>query len=197
MGLSEVGIELDEHGFIKVDSQMRTNNKSVFAAGDVTVLPKFVYVAAASGGLAAENALKNTGKELDLSTMSGIIFTSPQIATVGLTEEEAKAAGYEIRVSLLPLKYVPRALASHDVRGLIKLIADAKSNQLLGAHILAEDAGEIIQTAAMAILMGQKYGFTVTDLQSMLFPYLVQVEGLKLAALAFDKDVSMLSCCAG
>jgi mercuric reductase len=67
----------------------------------------------------------------------------------------------------------------------------------LGAHVLAEDAGEIIQTAAMAVFMGQKYGFTVSDLQSLLFPYLVQVEGLKLAALAFDKDVSKLSCCAG
>ena len=67
----------------------------------------------------------------------------------------------------------------------------------MGAHVLAEDAGEIIQTAAMAILMGQKHDFTVSDLQSMLFPYLVQVEGLKLAALAFDKDISKLSCCAG
>jgi len=197
MGLSEAGVELDENGFIKVDSQIWTSNNSVFAAGDVTILPKFVYVVAASGGLAAENALKNTGKELDLSTMSGIIFTSPQVATVGLTEEKAKDAGYEVRVSLLPLKYVPRALVAHDIRGLIKLIADAKSNRLLGAHILSEDAGEIIQTVAMAALMGRKYGFTVTDLQSLLFPYLVQVEGIKLAALGFDKDVSMLSCCAG
>lgn len=97
----------------------------------------------------------------------------------------------------MPLKYVPRALAAQDVRGLIKFIADAKSNRLLGVHILSEDAGEIIQTAAMAVLMGRKYGFTVTDLQSLLFPYLVQVEGIKLAALGFDKDVSMLSCCAG
>jgi mercuric reductase len=197
LGLSEAHVELDEHGFIKVDSQMRTSNEHVFAAGDVTILPKFVYVAAASGGIAAENALKSAGRELDLATMPGIIFTSPQVATVGLTENQAKDAGYEVKVSVLPLEYVPRALAAHDVRGLIKLIADVKSNRLLGAHVLAEEAGEVIQTAVMAILMGQKYGFTVSDLQSMLFPYLVQVEGLKLAALAFDKDISKLSCCAG
>ncbi|MFQ5831406.1 MAG: mercury(II) reductase [Candidatus Thorarchaeota archaeon] len=196
MGLSEANVELDEHGFIKVDSQMRTSNEHVFAAGDVAILPKFVYVAAASGGLAAENALRNKRKELDLSIMPGIIFTSPQVAVVGLTEDKAKDAGYEVKVSILPLEYVPRALAAHDVRGLIKLVADAESNCLLGAHVLAEDAGEIIQTAVMAILMGQKYGFTVSDFQSLLFPYLVQVEGLKLAALAFYKDVSKLSCCA-
>ncbi|MHA1136725.1 MAG: mercury(II) reductase [Candidatus Thorarchaeota archaeon] len=197
MGLSEAGVELNEHGFIKVDSQMRTSNKSVFAAGDVTTLPKFVYVAAASGGIASENALKNTNNVIDLSTMPAIIFTSPQIATVGMTEIQAKETGHEVRVSALPLKYVPRALAARDVRGLIKLVADVESGQLLGTQVLAEDAGEIIQTAAMAIYSGKKYGFTVTDLQKMIFPYLVQVEGIKLAALAFDKDVSKLSCCAG
>ncbi|MHA1388731.1 MAG: hypothetical protein ACTSR9_09895 [Candidatus Thorarchaeota archaeon] len=88
-------------------------------------------------------------------------------------------------------------MAARDVRGLIKLVADVESGQLLGTQVLAEDAGEIIQTAAMAIYSGKKYGFTVTDLQKMIFPYLVQVEGIKLAALAFDKDVSKLSCCAG
>jgi mercuric reductase len=197
MGLSEAGVELDERGFIKVDLQMRTSNKCIFAAGDVTTLPKFIYVAAASGGIAAENALKSTSTEIDLSALPAIIFTSPQVATVGLTEDQARDAKHDVRVSVLPLKYVPRALAARDVRGLIKLVADVKSGQLLGAQVLAEAAGEIIQIASMAILMGTKYGFTVTDLQHMLFPYLVQAEGIKLAALAFDKDVSKLSCCAG
>ncbi|MDF1541042.1 MAG: mercury(II) reductase [Candidatus Thorarchaeota archaeon] len=197
MGLHDAGVELDESGFIKIDSQMRTSNQSIFAAGDVTTMPKFVYVAAAAGGIAAENALKNSSKKLDLSVMPSVLFSSPQIGAVGMLESEAKRAGYDIKVSILPLKYVPRALVAHDVRGLIKLVADKKSNILLGAQVLAEEAGEIIQTAAMAVLMGQKYGFTVTDLQQMLFPYLVQVEGIKLASLAFDKDVTKLSCCAG
>lgn len=197
MGLSEVGVELDVLGFIKVNPQMGTSNSSIFAAGDVTTLPKFVYVAAAAGGIAAENALKGTSREIDLSAMPTVMFTSPQIGTVGLTESKARDAGYDVRVSILPLKYVPRALAARDLRGLIKLVADKKSNLLLGAQVLAEDGGEIIQTAAMAIHMGRKYGFTITDLQQMLFPYLTQVEGIKLAALAFDKDVAKLSCCAG
>ncbi|MHA1769525.1 MAG: mercury(II) reductase [Candidatus Thorarchaeota archaeon] len=197
MGLEDAGVELDENGFIRVDSQMRTSNEKVLAAGDVTTLPKFVYVAAASGSIASENALTASARELDLTALPGIIFTSPQVATVGLTEAEAKAAGHNVTVSLLPFKHVPRAIVAHDIRGLIKLVADVESNVLLGAHVLAEEAGEVIQTAAMAIRMGAEHGFTVSDLQRMLFPYLVQVEGLKLAALAFDKDVSKLSCCAG
>ena len=76
-------------------------------------------------------------------------------------------------------------------------MADRGSDRLLGAHVLAAEAGEVIQTAALAVRMGLRYGFTVSDLREMLFPYLVQVEGLKLAAQTFDKDVAQLSCCAG
>ena len=91
------------------------------------------------------------------------------------------------------MKHVPRALAARDTRGLIKLVADASTDRLLGAHILAPEAGEMIQTAVMAI----KFGITVSEMRSMMFPYLTNAEGLKLAVLAFDKDVAMLSCCAG
>lgn len=143
--------------------------------------------------LAAQNALADSRKPLDLSSLPVAIFTDPQIATVGLTEAEARRQGYEVKVSAIDLEYVPRALAARDTRGFIKLVADATSNRLLGAHVLASNGGEVIQTAALAI----KFGITIDDLTSTLFPYLTQVEGLKLAAIAFDKDVSMLSCCAG
>jgi pyruvate/2-oxoglutarate dehydrogenase complex dihydrolipoamide dehydrogenase (E3) component len=91
------------------------------------------------------------------------------------------------------MKYVPRALAARDTRGLIKLVADATTDRLLGAHILAPEAGEMIQTAVLAI----RFGITLTQLRQTMFPYLTNVEGLKLAALALEKDVAMLSCCAG
>ncbi len=93
----------------------------------------------------------------------------------------------------LPLDQVPRALAARDTRGLIKLVAERESGRLIGAHILAPEAGDSIQTAAIAI----KHGLTVGDLAETLFPYLTTVEGLKLAALGFVKDVTKLSCCAG
>ena len=197
MGLEEAGVELDAGGFIVVDDYMQTSNPRVYAAGDVTNLPKLVYVAAAGGWIAAENALNGNRRRLDLTVLPQVVFTDPQVATVGLTEAQARERGYDVAVSTLPLAYVPRALAARDTRGLIKLVADRATDRLLGAHVLAAEAGEVIQTAALAVKMGHEYGFTLTALREMLFPYLVQVEGLKLAATAFEKDVAQLSCCAG
>ena len=88
---------------------------------------------------------------------------------------------------------MPRALAARDTRGLIKLVAEASTGKLLGAHILAPEGADSIQTAALAI----KAGLTVDDLADAIFPYLTTVEGLKLAAQAFSKDVALLSCCTG
>ena len=113
------------------------------------------------------------------------------VATVGLTEAQAQASHYDVRVTMLPLAYVPRALAARDTRGMIKLVAGGATGQLLGAHILAAEGGEVVQ-AALAI----KFGATIDELAGTLFPYLTQVEGLKLAAQSFDRDVSRLSCCA-
>ncbi len=197
IGLAEAGVELDGKGFIKINDRMETTNPNIYAVGDVTNRPKFVYVAAAAGGIAAANALAGEGKSLNLQFMPDVIFTDPQVASVGLTEAEATAKGYDAKVSTLPLEYVPRALAARETRGLIKLIADRNTNRLLGAHVLAAEGGEIIQTAVLAMKFGLEYGFTVTDLRDMLFPYLVQVEGIKLAAQTFEKDVAQLSCCAG
>ena len=91
------------------------------------------------------------------------------------------------------MEVLPRALAARDTRGFIKLVVDVPSDRLLGAHILAPEAGEIIQTAVLAI----RFGLTVSDLRGTMFPYLTNTEGLKLALLALEKDVAMLSCCAG
>ena len=197
LGLEALGVELDPSGAIVVDDHLQSTNPNIFAAGDVSNRPQLVYVAAAAGGIAAENALNGAGKALDLTVLPEVIFTDPQIARVGLTEAQARAAKFDVKTTLLPLEYVPRALAARDTRGLIKLVANAGNDRLLGAHVLAAEGGEIIQTAALAIQAGRKYGFTVTDMRDMLFPYLVQAEGLKLAALTFDKDLSQLSCCAG
>jgi len=193
MGLEEAGIELDERGAIRVNAQMQTTNPQVYAAGDVTGGPMLVYVAAAGGALAAENALLGTEKPLDLSAVPAVIFTDPQVATAGLTEAQARARGLAVRIAVLPLDYVARALAAHDTRGLIKLVADEENGRLLGAHVLAAEGGEVIQAAALAL----RAGWRVSDLRETVFPYLTQVEGLKLAALAFEKDVRKLSCCAG
>ncbi|MHA1448079.1 MAG: mercury(II) reductase [Candidatus Hodarchaeales archaeon] len=197
MGLKEVGVKVDDQGFIAVNDYLQTSSPLIYAAGDVTGKPRFVYVAAATGGIAAENALTANRKKVDLSILPSVIFTDPQVATVGLTEEEAKKQGYSVKVATLPLSHVPRALAARDTRGLIKLVADRTSDRLLGAHVLAAEGGEVIQTATLAVKFGKEHGVTVKELREILFPYLVQVEGLKLAMLSFEKDVTKLSCCAG
>ena len=193
LGLEEFGLALDERGGIRVDVRMRTSQEGVYAAGDVTGRHQFVYMAAYGAKVAAENALNGDKRRYDATGMPSVIFTDPQVASAGLTEVEARQAGYEVRTSELPLEYLPRALAAKDTRGLIKLVADARTDQLLGAHILAPEGCDSIQTAALAI----RQGLTVTELGEMIFPYLTTVEGLKLAAQSFDKDVRLLSCCAG
>lgn len=193
MGLEEAGVRLGKRGEILANDSLQTHNPFVYAAGDVTGRDMFVYVAAYSGQLAAENALAGAGRVYDAAYIPRITFTDPQVASAGLTEAQAREQGYEVRVSNLPMVHVPRALAARDTRGLIKLVLNATTDKLLGAHILAPEAGEMIQTAVLAI----RFGITAPQLRETMFPYLTNAEGLKLATLAFDKDVAKLSCCAG
>jgi mercuric reductase len=186
-------IAVSPQGGIIVDDRMRTSKAGIYAAGDVTGRDQFVYMAAYGAKLAARNALNGDSLRYDNSAMPAIVFTDPQLASVGLTEAAARSAGQAVRVSTISLDQVPRALAARDTRGLIKLVADASSGRLLGAHVLAPEGADTIQTAALAI----RQSLTINDLADMIFPYLTTVEGLKLAALSFDKDVAKLSCCAG
>lgn len=193
LGLGEAGVVQTSSGAILVDDRMRTSKVGVYAAGDVTGRDQFVYMAAYGAKLAAKNALDSNSLRYDRTTMPAVVFTDPQVASVGLTEKQAVAAGHAVRTSVLSLDNVPRALAARDTRGLIKLVADGDTRKLLGAHILAPEGADSIQTAAIAL----RCGLTIDDLSDMIFPYLTTVEGLKLAAQTFDRDVKKLSCCAG
>jgi len=193
LGLQELGIERLTNGGIKVDDRMRTTRPGVYAVGDVTGRDMFVYMAAHGAKIAALNALNGDNRRYDDSAIPEVVFTDPQAASVGLTEAEARSAGHDVVTSVLDLGNVPRALAARDIRGLIKLVAEKETKRLLGAHILAPEGADSIQTATLAI----KQGLTYEELGDMIFPYLTTVEGLKLAAQTFDKDVSKLSCCAG
>ena len=194
MGLEEAGVVLDSRGGVQVDNRMSTTRPGVYAAGDVTGRNLYVYMAAHGGKVAAENALGDeSALRYDATAMPEVTFSDPQVASVGLTEAEARRAGLEVETSIVPLDQVPRALAARDTRGLVKLVAERGSGRLLGAHILAPEAGDSIQTAVLAV----KHGLTVADLSATIFPYLTTVEALKLAALSFSKEVAKLSCCAG
>lgn len=192
LDLDKAGIETGRNGAILIDNHMRTSVEHIYAAGDCTDQPPYVYVAAAAGTRAAIN-MTGGDAALDLTAMPAVVFTDPAVATVGLTEQQASDLGMETESRSLDLENVPRALANFDTRGFIKLVAGKHSGRLIGAQILAAEAGEIIQTAALAI----RNRMTVEELAGQLFPYLTMVEGLKLCAQTFNKDVSLLSCCAG
>lgn len=201
LGLDRAGVRLTQNGFVRVDSTMRTSNADVYAAGDVTGGPGYVYVAAAGGRVAAENAVKSlspTGgakqapRELDLTTVPNVTFTSPQVGSVGLTEARAREQGIGVHVATLRMDQVPRALVSHDERGFVKIVSEAVSGKILGVHALAPNAGELMGEAALAV----RFGLTAQDLAGTLRPYLTWAESLKLAAQGVTMDIRTLSCCA-
>ncbi|MEC5423880.1 mercury(II) reductase [Virgibacillus sp. C22-A2] len=193
LNLNEAGVKVGKRNEILINDYARTSNEKIYAAGDVTLGPQFVYVAAYEGGIVADNAIGGLNKKLDLSVVPAVTFINPSIATVGLTEEEAKEQGYEVKTSVLSLDAVPRALVNRETTGLFKMVADVKTLKVLGVHVVSENAGDVIYVATLAV----KFGLTVEDLKDSLAPYLTMAEGLRLTALTFDKDVSKLSCCAG
>ena len=192
LNLEAAGVAINAQGAIVIDQGMRTNSPNIYAAGDCTDQPQFVYVAAAAGTRAAINMMGGSAA-LDLTAMPAVVFTDPQVATVGYSDAEAQHDGIETDSRTLTLDNVPRALANFDTRGLIKLIAEKGTGRLLGAQIVAPEGGEVIQVAALAI----RNRMTVQELADQLFPYLTMVEGIKLCAQTFTRDVRELSCCAG
>ena len=192
LALDAAGVALNLQGAIVIDVGMRTSTPDIYAAGDCTDQPQFVYVAAAAGTRAAIN-MTGGDAALNLAAMPAVVFTDPQVATVGYSEAEAQHDGIETDSRTLTLDNVPRALANFDTRGFIKLVVEEGSGRLIGVQAVAPEAGELIQTAALAI----RNRMTVQELADQLFPYLTMVEGLKLAAQTFSKDVKQLSCCPG
>jgi len=176
------------------DAHLQTSNPRVYVAGDVTLGPQFVYVAAYEGKIAVQNALGlRPTQEVNLEVVPAVTFTQPALASVGLTQDAAEHQGLAVKTSVLPLEAVTRALANRETRGVFKIVADAEGGRIRGVQIVAENAGDVIYAATLAV----KFGLTVSDLTDTLAPYLTMAEGLKLAALTFDKDVNKLSCCAG
>lgn len=192
LAIENAGLELTSTGHIAVNEKMETNQSHIYAAGDVANTPAYAYTAAFEGKTAVENAFSGDGSKADYSSLPWVVFTDPQVAGAGLDEIEAEAKGIPYEVSKLKLKDVPRAMVANDTRGFIKLIRSPENDKLIGARIVAPEGGELIQQLSMAI----KYGITVKDLAESFYPYLTLGEGIKLAAITFNKDISELSCCA-
>jgi len=192
LGLESLGLTTEGRGYLPVDETMRTSVANIFASGDVTGRHQYVYTAAYEGKLAVENAMNGTSNKVDYSVLPWVIFTDPQVAGIGMDERLAQQAGIDYEASKLTLDNVPRSIAARDTRGFIKLIRNRKTDRLIGARILAPEGSELLMELAMAM----RHGVTVKSLISEFHPYLTLSEGIKLAALTFDKDVNKLSCCA-
>lgn len=190
LNLEQVEVKTGEAGEIVVTDQLQSSNPRIWAAGDVTGHPEFVYVAAHHGNLVAENALAAADRSVDYTRLPRVTFTSPAIGAVGLTEEQVIAAGIRCDCRVLPLDYVARALVNRDTRGFIKLVANADTGEILGLTAVAKDAGEL--AAAGVHILGK----TIAEVADAWAPYLTMAEGIRIVAKAFTTDVSKLSCCA-
>ncbi len=197
IGLEQVGVELDQAGAVRVDRTLRTNVSHIWAAGDVigqeTESQMATPVGAHDGKIAAHNALSGEPlQQVDHSVIPRTIFTDPQVAVVGMTDEEAVAAGIACNCNTIPLSVVPRTGAIRDTRGVIKMVLDGPTRRVVGVSMLGVNASEVIGEAAMAL----RFGATADDFIDLIHVYPTMAEALKIVAISFTKDVNRLSCCA-
>lgn len=186
-------MKVGEHGEILVDEHLRTSHSQIWAAGDVTGHPQFGYAAAAHGALVVDNAFgQPRGPDAELSPPARGHFTRPGIAAAGLTAAQTQRAGYDCECRILPLEHVPGAVVNRDTRGLVKLVAERGTGRLLGAHVLAKGAGDVIAIAGY----GPHNQMTLRERSELWCPYLTMAEGLELAAQIFTRDATELTCCA-
>jgi dihydrolipoamide dehydrogenase len=182
LGAEAIGLKLDERGFIAVDEECRTNLPNVWAIGDVVRGPMLAHKAEEEGVAVAQRIAGQHG-HVDFNTVPWVIYTSPEIAWVGKTEQQLKAEGVEYRAGSFPFMANGRARAMGDTTGFAKLLADAKTDRLLGAHIIGPMASELISEAVVAM----EFGASAEDIALICHAHPSLAEAIKEAALAVDK----------
>jgi mercuric reductase len=197
IAIEKAGVELGSEGQVRVDEFLRTNVPHIFAGGDAigreVDSQMATPVGSQDGGIAAHNAFADGElRRVNHRVVPRTIFTDPQIATVGMTEEEAILAGHDCWCNSVPMSLVPRAGAIRDTRGVIKMVADARTEEVLGVAMVGSSAGEVIHEAAM----GLRFHARIDDFIELLHVYPSMAEALKIAAISRRKDPAKLSCCA-
>jgi dihydrolipoamide dehydrogenase len=180
IGLEEAGVTV-ERGFVQIDDRCRTNVPSVYAIGDITGKLQLAHVASEQGVIAAENIMGHAAK-MDYSVIPACVFTDPEAAMVGINEREAKERGLDYRVGQFPFRVLGKAHADGEIDGTIKVIGDAKTDKILGVHIIGHGASEIIGEAAVAM----KAGATIETVVSTIHAHPTLPEGLKEAFENFE-----------
>jgi mercuric reductase len=194
--IDKLGVEVGEHGEVHLGEFLRTNISHIFAGGDVigrqASSQMATPVGSQDGGIAAHNAFSNKLRAVNHHVIPRTIFTDPQVAIVGMTEQEAQAAGHKCWCNTVPMSLVPRAGAIRNMAGMIKMVADESTEEVLGVSIVGNSAGEVIHEAAMAM----RFRVKIRDYIDMLHVYPAMAEALKTVATSPYKDPAKLSCCA-
>jgi dihydrolipoamide dehydrogenase len=182
LGAEKVGLKLDERGFVAVDGDCRTNLANVWAIGDVVRGPMLAHKAEEEGAAVAER-IAGKKPHVDFNTVPWVIYTTPEIAWVGKTEQQLKAEGVEYRAGTFPFSANARARAMGDTSGLVKFLADAKTDEILGVHVMGPFAGELIAEAVLAM----EFRGSSEDIGMICHAHPSLSEAMKDAALAVDK----------
>lgn len=190
-GLETIGVETDESGAVVVDDQFRTTNPKVYAAGDVIGDPLLETVAAKEGNRAVRNAFGDETATIDYNAAPEVVFTSPEVATVGVTNDEYRAEHGTCSCRTVRMEDVPKAKAISDTCGLIEVVKHHETDEIVGVHVVAPRAADMIPEATIAV----KFGLTVDDIIDTIHPFPSFSEGFKHACQAFRRDVSTMSCC--
>ncbi len=190
LGVGAAGVEV-ERGFVVKDSELRTSQEHILTAGDVTGGYLFTHKAVYEGEIATHNALSEVTLEADYMAVPRVTFTEPQVGSVGLTEQQAKDAGYAVRTSMVYLKDMGKGSAIGETRGFVKLVVDDKAGRLLGWHVVSHLANEIIMEGVLAI----RKGLTVMDIANTIHPHPTIPEMVRAAAKTLVEGPGRLSCC--
>jgi dihydrolipoamide dehydrogenase len=182
LGLQEIGVEVDKKGFVKVDKQFRTAVPGVWAIGDVIGGVMLAHKAEEEG-IAATEIMAGKHGHVDYHTVPAVVYTHPELAQVGYTEDDAKAAGHEVRIGKFPFSANGRARAMGETDGQVKIIADAKTDRVLGVHILGAHASDMIHEAVAAMT----FHASSEDIARSNHAHPTLCEAIKEAALAVDK----------
>lgn len=186
LGLKEVGVKTNERGVVLVDSQFRTNIPSIRAIGDCIPGPMLAHKAEEEGIAVAEDIHTAGTAHVNYASVPSVVYTHPEVAWVGLTEEELKAKNIKYKIGKFPFRANSRARTNADVDGFVKFLADASTDKMLGAHIIGPNAGELISEAVLAI----EYGASCEDIARTCHAHPTLSEAVKEAAMnAYDKCI--------
>jgi len=157
LGLDEAGIQTDQSGYIKVNSRLETNVSGVWALGDCKGGPAFTHISYNDFQIVYGNLVEGKNLSIENRLVPSCVFTDPQLGGVGMTEKEARAKGFKLKIGRCPMTYVARAIERGETAGLMKIVVDASNDRVLGASILASEGGELVQILSTLMLAKQPY----------------------------------------